>query len=169
MDLSADNLQQDRFWMRRALAMAELAESQGEVPVGAVLVQDGEMVAEGWNQTIQNHDPTAHAEIMALRQAGKAVSNYRLPALTLYVTLEPCPMCAGALVHSRISRLVVATLDPRTGAAGSLMNLVQHEGLNHQVDVEFGLMQKEASEMLSAFFKRKREYAKAQKQKLKKT
>lgn len=165
MDLTTDNLQQDIFWMRRALALAELAESQGEVPVGAVLVQDGDIISEGWNQTIQTHDPTAHAEIVALRQAGKIMSNYRLPTLTLYVTLEPCPMCAGALVHSRISRMVVATQDPRTGAAGSLMNLVQHEKLNHQIEVEFGILQKEASEMLSSFFKRKRALAKVQKQK----
>lgn len=150
--------------MHRALELAKIAESQGEVPVGAVLVDDNGLVAEGWNQTIQTHDPTAHAEVVALRNAGQKIENYRMPGLTLYVTLEPCPMCAGALVHGRISRLVIATEDPRTGAAGSLMNLVQHPELNHEVEVEFGVLKDEASQLIKHFFKQKRVAAKAEKQ-----
>lgn len=159
------DLEQDVFWMQRALGLAKIAESQGEVPVGAVLVDDNGLVAEGWNQTIQNHDPTAHAEVVALRNAGQAIENYRMPGLTLYVTLEPCPMCAGALVHSRISRLVIATEDPRTGAVGSLMNLVQHPELNHRIDVEFGILRQESSELIKRFFKQKRTAAKTEKEK----
>ncbi|MBN2606657.1 MAG: tRNA adenosine(34) deaminase TadA [Thiotrichales bacterium] len=150
--------------MHRALELAKIAESQGEVPVGAVLVDDNGLVAEGWNQTIQRHDPTAHAEVVALRNAGQKIENYRMPGLTLYVTLEPCPMCAGALVHGRISRLVIATEDPRTGAAGSLMNLIQHPELNHEVEVEFGVLKDEASQLIKHFFKQKRVAAKAEKQ-----
>ncbi|MPQ76864.1 tRNA adenosine(34) deaminase TadA [Hydrogenovibrio sp. JE_KL2] len=150
--------------MHRALELAKIAESQGEVPVGAVLVDDNGLVAEGWNQTIQLHDPTAHAEVVALRNAGQKIENYRMPGLTLYVTLEPCPMCAGALVHGRISRLVIATEDPRTGAAGSLMNLVQHPELNHEVEVQFGVLKDEASQLIKHFFKQKRAAAKAEKQ-----
>lgn len=155
-----ERLEKDKKWMCRALELARLAESQGEVPVGAVLVQDDVLIAEGWNQTIQTHDPSAHAEIVALRNAGKKLQNYRLPGLTLYVTLEPCPMCAGALVHSRISRLVIATEDPRTGAAGSMMNLAQHPELNHHIEVEFGVLRKEASDLIKRFFKEKRLKAK---------
>lgn len=155
------SLEQDIFWMRRALELAKIAESQGEVPVGAVLTDDKGLVAEGWNQTIQLHDPTAHAEVVALRNAGQKIENYRMPGLTLYVTLEPCPMCAGALVHGRISRLVIATEDPRTGAAGSLMNLVQHTELNHKIAVEFGVLRDEARQMIKHFFKEKRIAAKA--------
>ncbi|WP_256370044.1 tRNA adenosine(34) deaminase TadA [Hydrogenovibrio sp. JE_KL2] len=160
----SDSLEQDIFWMHRALELAKIAESQGEVPVGAVLVDDNGLVAEGWNQTIQLHDPTAHAEVVALRNAGQKIENYRMPGLTLYVTLEPCPMCAGALVHGRISRLVIATEDPRTGAAGSLMNLVQHPELNHEVEVQFGVLKDEASQLIKHFFKQKRAAAKAEKQ-----
>jgi tRNA(adenine34) deaminase len=153
--------EQDRFWMQHAITLAEKAESQGEVPVGAVLVHQNELVAEGWNQTIQSHDPTAHAEVVALRAAGQAWQNYRLVDLTLYVTLEPCPMCASALVHARIKRLVFGAADPRTGSAGSLMNLVQHEHLNHQIAVTSGVMADQTGEMLSRFFKKRRQ---AQKQ-----
>ncbi|MDX1795999.1 MAG: tRNA adenosine(34) deaminase TadA [Hydrogenovibrio sp.] len=161
MDAALTTMEEkDRFWMRHALSLAKKAESEGEVPVGAVLVANDRMIAEGWNQTIQQNDPTAHAEVVALRKAGQALQNYRLPGLTLYVTLEPCPMCAGALVHSRIERLVVATKDPRTGAAGSLMNLVSHEGLNHQIETQFGVLEMEASELLTQFFRRKRAQAK---------
>ncbi|WP_024851667.1 tRNA adenosine(34) deaminase TadA [Hydrogenovibrio kuenenii] len=158
-------MEQDIFWMQRALELAKIAESQGEVPVGAVLVDDNGLVAEGWNQTIQNHDPTAHAEVVALRNAGQVIENYRMPGLTLYVTLEPCPMCAGALVHSRISRLVIATEDPRTGAVGSLMNLAQHPELNHRINVEFGILRQESSELIKHFFKQKRTAAKTEKKK----
>ncbi|MDG4812181.1 tRNA adenosine(34) deaminase TadA [Hydrogenovibrio sp. 3SP14C1] len=147
---------QDHFWMNHALSLAEKAEQQGEIPVGAVLVKGTELVAEGWNQTIQSHDPTAHAEVIALRKAGLEVGNYRLNDLTLYVTLEPCPMCAGAMIHARIKRLVIAAKDFRTGAAGSLINLVQEPRLNHQVKTDFGVLESEASEMLSGFFRKRR-------------
>lgn len=148
--------EQDIFWMTHALSLAQKAEQQGEIPVGAVLVKETQLIAEGWNQMIQNHDPTAHAEVVALRQAGRQEMNYRLNDLTLYVTLEPCPMCAGAMVHARIKRLVVAAKDFRTGAAGSLINLVQEPGLNHQVKTDIGVMESEASEMLSGFFRKRR-------------
>ncbi|KUJ75836.1 hypothetical protein AVO42_11205 [Thiomicrospira sp. XS5] len=158
---SLSQAEQDRFWMQHAITLAEKAESQGEVPVGAVLVYQHQLVAEGWNQTIQSHDPTAHAEVVALRAAGQAWQNYRLVDSTLYVTLEPCPMCASALVHARIKRLVFGASDPRTGSAGSLMNLVQHEHLNHQMTVTSGVLANETGEMLSRFFKKRRQ---AQKQ-----
>ena len=115
----------DVRFMRRALQLARAAEAEGEVPVGAVLVKDGEIVAEGFNQPISSCDPTAHAEIVALRGAAASVENYRLPGTTLYVTLEPCPMCAGAMVHARVGRLVFAAADPRTGSAGSVFDLVR--------------------------------------------
>lgn len=142
--------------MTHALSLAKKAEQQGEIPVGAVLVKDFELIAEGWNQTIQAHDPTAHAEVVALRKAGIKEENYRLNDLTLYVTLEPCPMCAGAMVHARLKRLVIAAKDFRTGAAGSLINLVQDSRLNHQVKTDFGVLESEASEMLSGFFRKRR-------------
>ncbi|RUM92329.1 MAG: tRNA adenosine(34) deaminase TadA [Thiomicrospira sp.] len=148
--------EQDVFWMTHAMSLAKKAEQQGEIPVGAVLVKDFELIAEGWNQTIQTHDPTAHAEVVALRKAGAEEENYRLNDLTLYVTLEPCPMCAGAMVHARLKRLVIAAKDFRTGAAGSLINLVQEPRLNHQVKTDFGVLESEASEMLSGFFRRRR-------------
>ena len=147
----------DWHWMQRALSLAERAEQEGEVPVGAVLVNAEQVeVACGWNQVIQKHDPSAHAEIVALRQAGKALQNYRLPGLTLYVTLEPCPMCATALVHARINRLVIATTDPRTGAAGSAMDLVNHSALNHRIPTDIGLCQTQASNQLKSFFRARR-------------
>ncbi|MBD3611436.1 MAG: tRNA adenosine(34) deaminase TadA [Hydrogenovibrio crunogenus] len=148
--------EQDIFWMTHALSLAKKAEQQGEIPVGAVLVKDSKLIAEGWNQTIQAHDPTAHAEVVALRKAGIEEENYRLNDLTLYVTLEPCPMCAGAMVHARLKRLVIAAKDFRTGAAGSLINLVQEPRLNHQVKTDFGVLESEASEMLSGFFRKRR-------------
>lgn len=147
----------DWAWMQRALALAEWAQSQGEVPVGAVLVDDRQQeVACGWNQTITLHDPSAHAEIMALRRAGQALGNHRLTDLTLYVTLEPCPMCAGALVHARVKRMVVATPDPRTGCAGSLLNLTRHPELNHHIDTCFGVEKAQAQALLQSFFQAKR-------------
>ena len=124
----------DIHWMRRALELATLAAREGEVPVGALIVKDGELIAEGRNRPIAHHDPTAHAEIQALRAAGKVLNNYRLPGTTLYVTLEPCPMCAGAIVHARVERVVFAATDPRTGAAGSIYNLLQSEKLNHRCE-----------------------------------
>ncbi len=148
--------------MQRAIELAEQAEQLGEVPVGAVLVdENGELLAEGYNQSICGHDPTAHAEIMALRQAGERINNYRLTNTTLYVTLEPCPMCAGAMVHARVGRLVYGASDPRTGAAGSVFQLLQSAQLNHQVEVVGGVEQERCAEQLRRFFRNKREQQKA--------
>lgn len=148
--------EQDQNWMRRALELADQAASQGEIPVGAVLVKDEEVIAEGWNQSITNNDPSAHAEMIAIRNGGAKLGNYRLVGTTLYVTLEPCPMCAGLLVHSRIQRLVFGASDPKTGAAGSIMNLVQDDKLNHQVEVSSGVLEEQCSAKLSEFFKKRR-------------
>jgi len=149
--------EQDRQFMRRAFELAETAKEKGEVPVGAVLVKDGEVVGEGFNQPILNSDPTAHAEIVALREAGSKLENYRLVDTTLYVTLEPCAMCAMALVHARVSRVVYATEDPRTGAGGSVLNLLEHASFNHRCEVSSGLLQEQCSEQLKTFFKAKRD------------
>jgi len=146
----------DRRSMARALELARQAAEHGEVPVGAVLVKDGEIIAEAANRPIASNDPTAHAEILALRRAGERLGNYRLPGTTLYVTLEPCPMCAGAMVHARVGRLVYAAADPRTGAAGSVFNLADHEALNHRMDVTAGVCADEAGQLLKAFFAARR-------------
>jgi tRNA(adenine34) deaminase len=148
---------QDEFWMQHALELADKAEQLGEVPVGAVLVADGELIAEGWNQVITTNDPTAHAEVVALRNAGQALENYRLVNTTLYVTLEPCPMCAGALVHSRVARVVFAAPDPRTGAAGSVFNLLQAPQLNHQCQITSEVLQNLCADKIRQFFKRRRQ------------
>ncbi len=150
-------MQDDEKWMEQALVLAEVAQSNGEIPVGAVVVCNGEVVGKGYNASITQNDPSAHAEMMAIREAGKTLGNYRLVDCTLYVTLEPCPMCAGLLVHSRIKRLVFGAFDLRTGSAGSLMNLVQNPALNHQVEVTPGVLQPVCSARLSAFFKGRRE------------
>ena len=148
----------DERWMRHALALADRAEREDdEVPVGAVLVgEDGALLAEGWNRNITEHDPTAHAEIVALRQAGMRLGNHRLLGTTLYVTLEPCAMCAMAMVHGRIARVVYAASDPKTGAAGSVFDLLTDARHNHRVEVQGGLMADEASARLSAYFRAKR-------------
>lgn len=146
----------DIHWMRRALELATLAAREGEVPVGAVLVKEGQLIAEGRNRPIADHDPTAHAEIQVLRAAGKAMNNYRLSGTTLYVTLEPCPMCAGAIVHARVERVVFATTDPRTGAAGSVYNLLQSNELNHRCVVEGGVLAGESATLLREFFRSRR-------------
>ena len=146
----------DIVFMQRALELARAAEAEGEVPVGAVLVKDGEIVAEGFNQPISSCDPTAHAEIVALRGAAASVENYRLPGTTLYVTLEPCPMCAGAMVHARVERLVFAAADPRTGSAGSVFDLVRSEELNHRLEVESGVLADESGALLRTFFRARR-------------
>ena len=144
--------------MQKALELAHKAEQEGEVPVGAVLVLDDEIIGEGWNQPICSNDPTAHAEIMALRDAGQRLDNYRLPETTLYVTLEPCPMCAGAIVHARVKRVVFAANDPRSGAAGSVFDLLpSDQRFNHYTTVEQGVLAEQASEMLSGFFRKKRQ------------
>ena len=153
-------------FMQRAFELAQLAESFDEIPVGAVVVHQGKIIGEGYNQSIMSNDPSAHAEMIAIRQAGKQLNNYRLLDCTLYVTLEPCPMCAGLLVHSRISRLVYATSDLKTGAAGSAFNLVANEQLNHQIDISSGVLAEECSQLLSSFFKRRRNEKKAAKKAL---
>ena len=143
---------QDETFMRRALELARMAQSAGEVPVGAVIVKDGAIVAEGWNRPIATQDPTAHAEIIALRAAGVALNTYRLIDTTLYVTLEPCPMCAGAMVHARVRRLVFGATDPRAGAAGTVFNIVQHPALNHRLESAGGVLADECSTLLRDFF-----------------
>lgn len=159
----------DEFWMKRALELAKNAQDAGEIPVGALLVKDNQLIASGWNRSIESHDPTAHAEIMVLQQGGRALSNYRLLDTTLYVTLEPCIMCAGALVHSRIGRLVYGARDFKTGACGSFINILERPGLNHYVDVKGGVLEETCSAMLSNFFKMRRAQKKAQKQMLAQT
>ncbi|MEW6646029.1 MAG: tRNA adenosine(34) deaminase TadA [Pseudomonadota bacterium] len=146
----------DIRWMMRALELAQRAAAEGEVPVGAVVVKDGEIIGVGWNRPIAAHDPTAHAEIEALRAAARQVGNYRLVDTTLYVTLEPCAMCAGAMVHARVKRVVFGAADPRTGAAGSVFNLLQAAELNHQAEVCGGVLAEESGALLRAFFQARR-------------
>lgn len=146
----------DLRFMRRALALAQEAERQGEVPVGAVVVFEGEIVGEGFNAPISEHDPTAHAEIRALRAAARQLGNYRLPGTTLYVTLEPCVMCAGAMIHARIQRLVYGARDPRTGAAGSVFHIADSEKHNHRLSITGGVLAEESAELLQSFFRARR-------------
>lgn len=154
----------DEKMMRYALSLADKAEALGEIPVGAVLVDDeGNIVAEGWNLSIIQHDPTAHAEIVALRQAGQAQQNYRLLNTTLYVTLEPCTMCAGAILHSRIKRLVFGAYDLKTGAVGSRFHFFNDYKMNHSLEITGGVLQEECSQKLSAFFQKRREQKKQEK------
>lgn len=156
--------QDDEFWMQHALTLADRAEAQGEVPVGAVVVKDDEILGEGWNSPITDNDPTAHAELRALKAAAQKVQNYRVVDATLYVTLEPCAMCAGLIVHARVKRVVFGAWDTKTGAAGSVMQLLQHPALNHQVEITGGVMAEACGDKLSAFFKRRREEKKQAKQ-----
>ncbi|MGA9033577.1 MAG: tRNA adenosine(34) deaminase TadA [Sulfuricaulis sp.] len=142
--------------MRRALELAHHAEEAGEVPVGALVVLNDEIIGEGWNQPIVSHDPTAHAEIVALRAAAACVRNYRLSDAVLYVTLEPCAMCAGAMVHARIARVVYGAADPKSGAAGSVFNLLESSALNHRAEVTRGVLAEECGEMLRNFFAARR-------------
>jgi len=146
----------DEKWMLHAIKLAEHAESIGEVPVGAVIVKDNKIISEGWNQPITSNDPTAHAEVIALRAAAQAVENYRLVDTTLYVTLEPCAMCAGALIHARVQRVVFGATDPRTGAAGSMFNILNTTKLNHTIEIEHGVLENECAQLLKDFFKKKR-------------
>jgi tRNA(adenine34) deaminase len=146
----------DATFMRRAIELARQAEANGEVPVGAVVVQDGEILAEGWNQPIVSNDPTAHAEVVALRAAGAVLRNYRLTGTTLYVTLEPCVMCAGAIVHARVARVVFGAPDPKNGAGGSVFNLLQSEPLNHRAEITGGVLAEECGELLRQFFQSRR-------------
>ncbi|WP_374602391.1 tRNA adenosine(34) deaminase TadA [Arenimonas sp.] len=148
---------QDEVWMQQALALAGRAEAEGEVPVGAVLVgPDGALVAEGWNRNIADNDPTAHAEIVAMRRAGQVLGNHRLIGCTLYVTLEPCAMCAMAMVHARLARVVYGAKDPKTGAAGSVFNLLTDSRHNHRLQAEGGLLGEQAGQRLTDYFRRKR-------------
>jgi tRNA(adenine34) deaminase len=146
----------DIGFMRAALALAAQAGSMGEVPVGAVVVRDGQIIGRGWNQPLRGHDPSAHAEIMALRAAAVALGNYRLPGCDLYVSLEPCAMCAGAIMHARISRVVYGASDPKTGVCGSVLDLFSESRLNHHATVQGGVMACESVSLLQAFFAHKR-------------
>jgi len=144
-------------WMQYALKLAERSQNEGEVPVGAVIVKEGELIAEGWNQPIDKHDATAHAEILAIRAAGEKLKNYRIPNTTLYVTLEPCTMCAGAIIHARIANVFFGAADPRTGSAGSAVDVFAGKYHNHKVAVSGGIMQAECGQILKDFFRAKRQ------------
>lgn len=144
------------FWMQKALALAKHAESQQEVPVGAVLVLDNEIIGEGWNQPITNSDPTAHAEIIALREGAKRLGNYRLLNSAMYVTLEPCAMCVGAMLHARIKRLIFGAYDPKTGTVESISKLLSVSELNHSIEYKGGVLAKECGELLTDFFQARR-------------
>jgi len=146
----------DDYWMAHALSLAKQAEQQGEVPVGAVIVLNDQLISEGWNQPISTSDPTAHAEIQALRAACQQLGNYRLPDATLYISLEPCVMCAGAIIHARIKRVVFATKEPKTGAAGSCFDIFNTPQLNHHVVCEHGVLADESRALLRNFFRAKR-------------
>ena len=156
MSASPEPPDADEPFMRRALELAGDAARAGEVPVGAVLVQDGRILGEGWNQPIGLRDPSAHAEMVALRQAAARVGNYRLPGTTLYVTLEPCAMCAGAIIHARVQRLVFGAPDPKAGAVYSLYELISRPLLNHVVEWRGGVLEDECGEILRAFFRARR-------------
>jgi tRNA(adenine34) deaminase len=149
----------DLLVMSAAVAEAEAAERDGEVPVGAVIVHEGEIIGRGNNRVLRDSDPTAHAEIVAMRSAGAVLGNYRLEGCTLYTTLEPCAMCAGAILHARIARLVYAASDPKAGACGSVLSVMNHPQLNHKVEVVGGLLAEECGMMLTSFFRAKRQAA----------
>ena len=146
----------DQQYMRMAIEQAQLAAQSGEVPVGAVLVRDGQVISKAFNKPIAYHDPSAHAEMLALREAALAQENYRIPGSTLYVTLEPCAMCSGAMLHARIDRVVYGAQDPKTGAAGSVLDLFSSKQINHQTSVEGGIMSEECGQLLRDFFKGRR-------------
>ena len=154
--MNADVAAEDEKWMRHALTLAQRAQTEGEVPVGAVLVQDGNILGEGWNRPIGTHDPSAHAEMIALRAAAQAVGNYRLTGSTLYVTLEPCVMCAGAITHARVARLVYGTADPKAGAVHSVYDVIANPRLNHVTAWTGGVLEADCGHILKAFFKARR-------------
>jgi tRNA(adenine34) deaminase len=157
MGSSTQNPLSDEDCMRRALLLAKRAAAGGEVPVGAVLVRNGEIVGEGWNRPIAENDPSAHAEILALRAAGRRLGNYRLPGTTLYVTLEPCPMCAGALVHARVDKVLYGASDPKGGACGSVFDLLPPDArANHRTHCTGGFLAVECGELLRGFFRERR-------------
>jgi tRNA(adenine34) deaminase len=143
-------------FIQAALAEARSAAQAGEVPIGAVLVHDGEIVARGQNRVLRDNDPTAHAEIVSIREAARVLGNYRLNGCSLFVTLEPCAMCAGAMIHARLDRMVFAAADPKAGACGSVLSVLNHPQLNHQMLVEQGIMADEAAELLRSFFRERR-------------
>ncbi|SFI17628.1 tRNA(adenine34) deaminase [Collimonas sp. OK307] len=147
----------DAIYMQQAISQARNAWALGEVPVGALVVKDGQIIATGFNQPIGNHDPTAHAEIMALRAAATILGNYRLPGCEMYVTLEPCAMCAGAMMHARLARVVYGASDPKTGACGSVLNLFEQEKLNHHTELTAGVLADECGTLLKEFFAERRQ------------
>lgn len=151
-----DPAARDEVFMRHALLLARRARQAGEVPVGAVVVHDDRIIGEGWNQPIGNHDPSAHAEMLAMRHAARRIGNYRLTGATLYVTLEPCMMCAGAIIHARIGRLVFGAYDPKAGAVSSLYDVIAQPRLNHRPDWQGGLLEAACGEMLRDFFRERR-------------
>lgn len=146
----------DEYWMQQAIQQAQLAEVQGEVPVGAILVKDDQIIGKGYNLVISNNDPSAHAEIQAIRDACKNIQNYRIIDSTLYVTLEPCMMCVGAIVHARISETIFGAYDPKTGMAGTQDNCFDKPYHNHQVEIQGGVLKEQCAEMLREFFRKKR-------------
>jgi len=158
MSSNAESLRlaQDARLMRLALQGAQLARRAGEVPVGALVIKDGVIIGQGYNRNLQEHDPTAHAEIVALRQAATVVGNHRLPGCEMFVTIEPCAMCAGALVHARLARLVYGASDPKAGAVTSVLQVLNHPRLNHKMEITAGVLETECSELLQDFFRQKR-------------
>lgn len=150
-------MMRDAIYMQQAISQARNAWALGEVPVGALIVKDGQVIATGFNQPIGNHDPTAHAEIMALRAAAAILGNYRLPGCEMYVTLEPCAMCAGAMMHARLARVVFGASDPKTGACGSVLNLFEQEKLNHHTELTAGVLAEECGTLLKEFFAERRQ------------
>jgi len=149
-------INQDTHWMQQAIKLAQHAKSQNEVPVGAVLILNNEIIGEGWNQPISSTDSTAHAEIIAMRNAAKKLNNYRLLNTTLYVTLEPCIMCVGAMIHARIKRLVFGAYDSKSGAIQSVFNLLDNKQLNHEISYQGGILEQECGKLLTCFFKERR-------------
>lgn len=154
--MTTDEMNNDEFWMTRALALAHEAEYAGEVPVGAVVVVNGQVIGEGYNHPIAASDATAHAEIDALRNASQAMANYRLPGATLYVTIEPCTMCVGAMIHARIERLVFGAREPRAGAVISAQQLLNHTHYNHRISWSEGVLAQDCAQLMRAFFRRRR-------------
>ncbi|WP_088330432.1 tRNA adenosine(34) deaminase TadA [Lacimicrobium sp. SS2-24] len=154
--------QTDEYWMNKALGLAQKAWDEGEVPVGAILIKGDDVLGQGWNRSIGHHDPSAHAEMMAIREAGQHIGNYRLLDTVLYVTLEPCAMCAGAIVHGRIGRVVYGAADKKTGACGSVMDIARHPALNHQVSVTGAVLEEACSTLLSDFFRWRRAQKRAE-------
>ncbi len=155
--VSANFSEQDHYWMGLALEQARLAAEQGEVPVGAVLIKDHELVASAYNQTISLNDPSAHAEVLVMRRAGEVLENYRLIECDLFVTIEPCMMCAGAMVHARLRRITFGAAEPKAGVLKSQLNIYQEGFLNHKPELSYGLMEKECSELMSGFFRERRQ------------